>query len=205
MHQKKIITAGQPLSKATKALVMLHGRGATAEDILGLAREFNVGDFALLAPQATNYTWYPFSFMAPVKQNEPWLSSAIQLVGDTVAEIRKAGIKDENIYFAGFSQGACLSLEYITRNATRWGGAAAFTGGLVGDKIYTENYQGDFAGTPIFVGTSDPDPHVPVERVNASTAIIRGMKAAVTEKVYPGMGHTINRDEIEIVNKALFS
>jgi len=205
MHQKKIVTAGQPLAKATKALIMLHGRGATAEDILGLAREFNVKDFALVAPQATNYTWYPLSFLAPVKQNEPWLTSAIQVVGEIVEDIRRAGIKDENIYFAGFSQGACLTLEFVTRNATRWGGVAAFTGGLIGDRIYTENYSGDFAGTPVFIGTSNPDPHVPVERVNASADFIRSMNAVVTEKVYPGMGHTINREEIEIVNKNLFS
>ncbi|MEJ1237105.1 dienelactone hydrolase family protein [Chryseolinea sp. T2] len=205
MHQKKIVRAGQPLDKATKALVMLHGRGGTAEDILGLAREFNLKDFALIAPQATNYTWYPFSFMAPVKQNEPWITSAVQIVDETVEEIRKAGIKDENIYFMGFSQGACLTLEYTTRNARRWGGVAAFTGGLIGDRIYSENYRGDFNGTPVFIGTSDPDPHVPVSRVNESTGIIREMKGVVTEKVYPGMGHTINRDEIQIVNKILFS
>ena len=204
MHQKKIITAGQPLTNATKALVMLHGRGATAEDILGLANEFNVNDYALLAPQATNRTWYPYSFMAPVKQNEPWLSSAIQVVADTVEDVRKAGIEDEQIYFVGFSQGACLTLEYVTRNARRWGGVAAFTGGLIGDKIYPENYRGDFGGTPIFIGTSNPDPHVPVERVNASTVIIREMNGAITEKVYAGMGHTISRDEISMVNNMLF-
>ncbi|HTF20006.1 MAG TPA: dienelactone hydrolase family protein, partial [Chryseolinea sp.] len=201
---KKIITAGQPLTQAKKALVMLHGRGATAQDILGLAREFEVGDYALVAPQATNYTWYPHSFLAPVKQNEPWLSSAIQLVNETVADIKKAGISEENIYFAGFSQGACLTLEFVARNATRWGGVAAFTGGLIGDKIYRENYHGDFAGTPIFIGTSNPDPHVPVERVNASAAVVREMHAMVTERIYPGMGHTINRDEIDMVNKTLF-
>ena len=205
MHQKKIVTAGQPLTKATKALIMLHGRGATAEDILGLAREFNVKEYALVAPQATNYTWYPLSFLAPVKQNEPWLTSAIQVVSEIVEDIRSAGIKDENIYFAGFSQGACLTLEFVTRNATRWGGVAAFTGGLIGDSINLGNYRGDFAGTPVFIGTSNPDPHVPVERVNASADVIRKMNAVVTEKVYPGMGHTINREEIEIVNKNLFS
>jgi phospholipase/carboxylesterase len=205
MHQKKIVTAGQPLTKATKALIMLHGRGATAEDILGLASEFNVDDYALVAPQAANHTWYPLSFLAPVKQNEPWLTSAIQLVSDIVEDIRSAGIKDENIYFAGFSQGACLTLEFVTRNATRWGGIAAFTGGLIGDRLYPENYRGDFAGTPVFIGTSNPDPHVPVERVNASADIIRNMNAVVTEKVYPGMGHTINREEIAIVNQSLFA
>jgi phospholipase/carboxylesterase len=204
MHLKKIIAAGKKLSEAKKALVLIHGRGATAEDILGLSTELHVSDFALVAPQATNYTWYPYSFMAPVQQNEPWLSSAIQMLGEVVADIRTVGIVEENIYFAGFSQGACLTLEFIARNARRWGGAAAFTGGLIGDKIYNENYHGDFAGTPIFVGTSDPDPHVPVERVYASANILRSMNANVFEKVYPNMGHTISMDEIINANKLIF-
>lgn len=205
MHQKKIVTTGQPLGKAEKAMIMLHGRGGTAEDILGLAREFKLNDFALVAPQATNNTWYPYSFMAPLKQNEPWVTSALQLVDETVNDVRMSGIADEHIWFMGFSQGACLTLEYVTRNARRWGGVAAFTGGLIGEKIYHENYRGDFAGTPVFVGTSDPDPHVPVDRVHASTELIRKLKAAVTEKVYPGMGHTINRDEIQLVNRIIFN
>src|SRR5688572_4218734 len=171
MHQKKIVSRGKELSEAKKALVMVHGRGATAEDILGLSSELDVSDFALIAPQATNYTWYPYSFIAPVQQNEPWLSSAIQVLGDVVSDIRNAGISEESIYFAGFSQGACLTLEFLARNARRWGGGAAFTDGLIGDKIYIENYRGDFGGTPIFIGTSDPDPHVPVERVYASANI----------------------------------
>jgi phospholipase/carboxylesterase len=205
MHEKKIITAGKKLADASKALVLIHGRGAMAEDILGLAGELNVHDFALLAPQATNYTWYPYSFMAPVTQNEPWLSSAIQLLRDVVTDINKAGIADDHIYFAGFSQGACLTLEFVTRNARRWGGAAAFTGGLIGDRIYRENYRGDFADTPVFIGTSDPDPHVPVERVRASTGILKEMGAKVAEKVYPNMGHTISMDEIATANKLIFT
>ncbi len=204
MHQKKIITAGKELSQAKKVLVLIHGRGATAEDILGLSQELNVEGFALVAPEATNYTWYPYSFMAPVKQNEPWLSSAVELIGDVVSKINSAGISDENIYFGGFSQGACLTLEFITRNARRWGGAAAFTGGLIGDKIYTENYRGDFGGTPVFIGTSDPDPHVPVERVNASANILRAMNASVTAKIYPNLGHTISMDEIALANSLVF-
>lgn len=205
MHQKNIITAGQPLKSGGKALILLHGRGATAHDILGLAGELNVKDYALLAPQATNYTWYPFSFLAAPEQNEPWLSSAIQIIGETVNDIRKAGIADDNIYFAGFSQGACLTLEFVTRHATRWGGAVAFTGGLIGDKLYPERYHGDFGSTPIFIGTSDPDPHVPVERVRASVVTLKSMHAEVTEKVYRGMGHTINRDEIDTANKLIFA
>lgn len=204
MHQKNIVTAGKDLRDAGKALVLLHGRGATADDILGLSSELNVNDFALIAPQATNYTWYPYSFLAPVRQNEPWLSSAIQLLGEVVKDIKAAGIEEQHIYFAGFSQGACLTLEFVTRNARRWGGVAAFTGGLIGDKINSDNYQGDFAGTPVFMGSSDPDPHVPVERVQASVGILKSMNASVTEKIYPGMGHTISKDEISNVNKLIF-
>lgn len=205
MHQKKIITAGQPLRSGGKALILLHGRGATAQDILGLASELNVKDYSLLAPQATNHTWYPFSFLALPTQNEPWLSSAIHVIEETVNDIRKKGIADDHIYFAGFSQGACLTLEFVTRNATRWGGAVAFTGGLIGDKLYPERYHGDFDGTPIFIGTSDPDPHVPVERVHESVLTLKSMHANVIEKIYRGMGHTINRDELDTANKLVFS
>jgi phospholipase/carboxylesterase len=204
MHQKNIVASGASLATAGKALIMLHGRGATAEDILGLAPEFDAKDFALIAPQATNYTWYPYSFMAPVQQNEPWLSSALQLLNTIVSDITSAGVSASDIYFAGFSQGACLTLEFVTRNAKKWGGVAAFTGGLIGDRIYSENYRGDFNGTPVFIGSSDPDPHVPVQRVRESTTLISSMNANVVEKIYPGMGHTINRDEIAQVNRLLF-
>lgn len=204
MHQKKIITAGKPLAEAKKALIMIHGRGGSAEDILSLAAHLEVKDFALLAPQATNNSWYPLSFLARPADNEPWLSSALATIAATAADIEKAGIPKENTYFVGFSQGACLTLEFAARNATRYGGIAAFTGGLIGDKIYPENYKGDFAGTPVFIGTSNPDPHVPVERVYASSNILQQMNAAVTEKVYNNMGHTITMDEIEKANTLIF-
>ena len=184
---------------------MLHGRGATAEDILSLAEYLKVSEFTLLAPQATGNTWYPNSFLAPPYTNEPWLSSAISLIDDITDDINDNGIHDSNIFYLGFSQGACLTLEYVTRNATRYGGVIAFTGGLIGDKIYEQNYSGDFGMTPIFIGTSDPDPHVPVQRVQDSVKILRGMNAQVTEKIYKNMGHTINEDEIEIVNNAIFN
>ena len=200
MHQKKIVTAGLKLSEATKALVMIHGRGGTAEDILSLSEYLAVGDYALVAPAATNNTWYPNSFMASPASNEPWLSSALSVVKEVVADIEAAGITKENIYFLGFSQGACLTLEFVTRNAARYGGVVAFTGGLIGDKIYRDNYNGDFDGTPVFIGTSDPDPHVPVQRVYATSNILKDMKAAVTEKVYPNMGHSISPDEIQQAN-----
>ena len=205
MHTKQIIHAGKDLEQATKALIMVHGRGASAEDILGLSAYLPVNDFALLAPQATNNTWYPYSFMSPVKENEPWLSSALALLKEVVADVKAKGIAEENIYLLGFSQGACLTLEFVTRHATKYGGVAAFTGGLIGDKIYNENYKGDFQNTPIFIGSSNPDPHVPVERVHATANILKSMNASVTEKIYNNMGHTINEDEIENANKLIFN
>lgn len=205
MHQKKIITGGKPLAEAKKALIMLHGRGADAEDILGMSAYFDVKEYALIAPQATNHSWYPFSFLVPPAQNEPWLSSALNLVKEIVADINDRGIDDENIYFMGFSQGACLTLEYVTRNAKKYGGVVAFTGGLIGDKIYNENYKGDFENMPVFIGSSNPDPHIPVERIYASTNILKGMHASVTEKIYENMGHTINADEIKNANELVFN
>jgi phospholipase/carboxylesterase len=205
MHTKYIVTAGKPLSQADKALILVHGRGGRAGDILFLADELNVADYALLAPQATGNSWYPYSFLMAPAKNEPWLSSSIDILKQLVAEINAAGISSENIYFLGFSQGACLTLEFVTRHATRYGGVAAFTGGLIGDRIYPENYKGGFGGTPIFIGTSDPDPHVPVQRVHATTKILLEMNAVVTEEVYPMMGHTISQTEIDKANDLIFN
>lgn len=205
MHKKDIRTGGINISVAKKALVLLHGRGAPAEDILGLATQLEVRDFALIAPQATNYTWYPHSFLMPPTQNEPWLSSALSLIAEVVDDIHHAGIAMENIFFSGFSQGACLTLEFVTRNARKWGGVAAFTGGLVGDKLYPENYKGDFGGTPVFIGSSDPDPHIPVQRVHETVKTLKAMNAEVQEKIYPNMGHTISLSELALANKWVFS
>jgi len=204
MHQKKIMYAGKKLSEAKKALILIHGRGARSEDILSLSSYLNVQEYALLAPQATNHSWYPQSFLAPPKANEPWLSSALQVLSNTVLEVIKNGIAKENIYLLGFSQGACLTLEFVTRNAARYGGVVAFTGGLIGDKIYNENYKGDFANTPVLIASSNPDPHVPVERVYASVNILKSLNASVTEKIYSNMGHTINEDEIAKANEIIF-
>ena len=203
-HKLDIKYAGVPLEKAKKALIMLHGRGATAESILSLGEHLNVDDYALIAPQATNNTWYPYSFMAPEQENEPWLSSAINIVNQTVDKVLQSGIKSEDIYFLGFSQGACLATEYATRNAQKYGGVVAFTGGLIGKEINKSNYSGDFEQTPIFFGTGNPDFHVPVERVYTSANIARKMNADVTEKVYENRGHTISEDEINIVNSLVF-
>lgn len=204
MHTKEYITPGKKPQDADKAVIMIHGRNATAQDIAGLSAVLNIGDFAIIAPQATNYTWYPKSFLAPPAENEPWLSSAIDMIASIVEEVNQYGIPSERIYFVGFSQGACLALEFAARNARKWGGVAAFTGGLIGDRIYAENYHGDFGGTPVFIGSADPDAHVPVERVRETAKILRSMNADVTEKIYPGMGHTISRDEVTLANKLIF-
>jgi len=204
MHSKNIMTAGKDISGAKKALIMLHGRGGNVRDILSLANQLKVRDFALFAPQATNNSWYPHSFLVNPTQNELWLSSALEILRDLLEEIKRNGIASENIYFAGFSQGACLAAEFVTRNATRFGGVILFTGGLIGDKIYTENYKGDFAGTPVFIGTGNPDAHVPLERVNETAKIMKKMNATVTVKVYENRPHSISQDEIETANKLIF-
>jgi phospholipase/carboxylesterase len=205
MHKKQVVYAGEKLESASKVLILLHGRGANAEDILGLTNHLNLQNFAFVALEATNHTWYPYSFMAPVSENEPWLSSALSLVGDLVSKINEDGFENDQLYFLGFSQGACLTLEFVTRNAKRYGGVIAFTGGLIGDKINQDNYSGDFSGTPVFIGSSDPDPHVPVQRVNESAEILERMGALVTKKIYPNMGHTVSEDEIMMARAMLNS
>lgn len=205
MHEKIVLTKGAALKDAKKALIMIHGRGAGAEDIVSLVSYLNVDGYAILAPRATGNSWYPYSFLAPEKANEPWLGSAIQLIHEVVDEIIAAGIAERHIYFLGFSQGACLTLEYTARNAKRYGGVVAFTGGLIGDVIKREKYTGDFAGTPVFIGTSDPDPHVPVHRVQETVDILREMNASVTEKIYLNMGHTVSEEEIDLANEMVFA
>jgi phospholipase/carboxylesterase len=203
-HDKKKIPAGTPLAQAKGALVLLHGRGATAQNILSLASEFSLTDMAIVAPQATNNSWYPYSFLSPVADNQPALDSALEVIGHAVDEIIAAGIAPANIYFAGFSQGACLTLEYVARNAQRYGGAVAFTGGLIGKELDLTNYKGDFADTPILLSTGNPDPHVPITRVEESAAILKGLGAQVTVKVFEGRPHTIIQQEIELANQLIF-
>lgn len=204
-HILDIKIGGKSLNEAEKVLIMIHGRGGSAQDILNLSKHLNVNEYALLAPQATSGTWYPFSFISPVEQNEPWLSSAIETIEKTVQTVLNAGIKTENIYFFGFSQGACLTLEFLARNAQKYGGVVAIIGGLIGEEINRRNYKGDFEQTPVFLGTSNPDFHVPVERVYATSNILKEMNANVTEKVYLNFGHSINQEEIELANSIIFN
>ena len=203
-HNKQISIGGVAAANAKAALIMLHGRGASATDIMRLAGEFNAKDMTIYAPQATNNSWYPYSFLAPVEQNEPALSSALALVDEVVAQALADGFTADKIYFMGFSQGACLTLEYITRNAKQYGGAVAFTGGLIGEELNLNNYKGDFANTPVLITTGDPDPHVPLSRVEESVGVLKSMNANVTLKVYKGRAHTISFDEIGLANQHVF-
>jgi phospholipase/carboxylesterase len=202
-HRKQIVTAGLPADQAKKAMIMLHGRGASAVSILTLKDHLQLDGYAIFAPQATEHSWYPYSFMAPVSNNQPALDSALEVIGSLVADIKQQEIAQEDIYFLGFSQGACLTLEYITRNAGKYGGVIAFTGGLIGEKLINENYTGDFDQTPILITTGDPDPHVPVSRVNETVSLLKKLNADVTVEIYKGRQHTISGAELELANKLL--
>jgi phospholipase/carboxylesterase len=196
-----IKTAGLPLDKAKKAAILIHGRGASAESILSLSNHLNFDEFALLAPQAEGNTWYPYSFMAPDLQNRTALENSISILKSAWDQIISTGIKPENVYFIGFSQGACLSLEFSARIAQKLGGVIAFTGGLIGEKLQKEKYKGDFAGTPIFIGSSDRDFHVPASRINESADLLKKMGAKVKTMLFDDPEHTIRQEEIDWVNK----
>ncbi len=202
-HHKNVTQAGKPLAEANYAMIMVHGRGAAPVNILEVANLLPVDDFALLAPAAAANTWYPYSFMAPTVDNEPGLSTGLGVIKQIVDEAVEAGIPTENIYLLGFSQGACLSAEFLARNAKRYGGAFLYSGGLIGPKIDRSPYQGDFQGTPILLGCSDIDAHVPLHRVQDSTQVLRDMGAEVDERIYPNAPHTIFKDEIEATIEVL--
>lgn len=198
VHQSQPVYAvGKPLNAARGAMILVHGRGATAQDILTLASELHHPDLAYLAPQAAGNTWYPHSFLQPLAQNEPYLSSALQRVGEVLAQVEAAGIPAERVIIGGFSQGACLASEFVARNARRYGGVLVFSGGLIGPPATPRNYAGSLTDTPIFLGCSDVDFHIPKERVTESADVLRRLGAQVTANLYPNLGHTINDDELE--------
>lgn len=196
-RNQPIIRAGVSLDKAEGALILIHGRGATAESILDLAGFLPHPGLAYLAPQAANYTWYPNSFLVPTAQNEPWLSSALEMVGRTVAEAEAAGIPAKRIMLGGFSQGACLAAEFAARHARRYGGLLIFSGGLIGPEGTPRSYPNSLDDTPVFLGCSDVDPHIPLARVRETAETLQRLGAIVDERIYPRMGHTINQDEID--------
>lgn len=219
-----VLAAGAPLSEAASALVLVHGRGATAQSILGLGREVAPPSMAILAPQADALggvpQWYPRSFLAPLAANEPWLSGALGAVLRTAESARAAGIDYERIALGGFSQGACLTLEAAARHARRWGAVLGLSGGLLGtgelagaaptldgmggpypDKAF--DYDGSLAGTPVFLGCSDVDPHIPLARVERTAEVLAGLGARVEARIYPGMPHTVNHDELDAARELL--
>ncbi|MBA2682156.1 MAG: dienelactone hydrolase family protein [Ktedonobacteraceae bacterium] len=202
-HGRPVFTAGKTLAEARAAMILLHGRGAGADDILALAEEFGQTDFAYIAPEATDNTWYPNSFLAPLASNEPWLSSALAVIPALLTQIEAAGIPTERIALLGFSQGACLTLESVARNAKRYGAAIGLSGGLIGPAGTPRNYKGSLAGTPVFLGCSDRDAHIPKARVEESAVILRNLGGEVDARIYPNMGHTVNRDEISAVKNIL--
>ena len=201
-HQDQpVLHSGVGLDQAQAAMILIHGRGATAQDILTIAREMEAPDFAFLAPQADGYTWYPYRFLEPVERNEPGISSGLQVIGDLIEQLNDHDIPAEHIFLLGFSQGACLALEYAARHPQRYGGIIGLSGGLIGPQISPEDYSGSLKQTPVFLGCSDVDPHIPRERVEESATIFRKLVGQVTLRLYPGMGHTVNQDEIDIIQQ----
>ena len=192
-----ILRTGRPLAEAEAALILVHGRGATAESILELADYLPHPAMAYLAPQAAGNTWYPNSFLMPMEQNEPYLSSALARLGALLGEVERAGIPAERVVLAGFSQGACLASEFVARHARRYGGLLAFSGGLIGPPGTPRAYDGALDGTPVFLGCSDIDPHIPLVRVNETAEVLARLGAAVDKRIYPRFGHTINQDELD--------
>ncbi len=198
-----VFFTGIPLEQAGAAMVMVHGRGATAESILGLSGELAGPGFAFLAPQAAGNTWYPYPFLAPIASNEPWLSSALAAVAGVLREVARAGIPPERTMLLGFSQGACLVLEFAARNARRYGGVVGLSGGLIGPDGTPRDYAGSLDGTSVFLGCSNVDPHIPAERVQHTGEVLRRLGGDVTAWLYPNMGHTVNQNEIEAVQEMM--
>jgi phospholipase/carboxylesterase len=199
-HQgQPVLTAGAPLDRAKAAVVMIHGRGADAQSILMLADELAQPGFAYLAPQAEGKTWYPNRFLAPIPSNEPWLASALTAVADVLSQVTEAGLPSERTMLLGFSQGACLTLEFVARNARRYGGVAGLSGGVIGPDGTPRDYAGSLDGSPIFLGCSDVDFHIPKERVHHTAEVLQRLGGDVTVRLYPNLDHTINEDEKDFV------
>jgi len=204
-RDQPVLTLGAELTQAAAAVILLHGRGASAEDILGLATEMYDERFAYLAPQAAGNAWYPYSFMAPIEKNEPWLSSALAKVGTIVQQAVAAGLSRDRIFVCGFSQGACLSSEFVARNPARYGALIAFTGGLIGPPDADLRHEGDLGGMPALFSSGDPDPHVPWSRVLESAEQFTTMGAAVKMQRYPGRPHTVLPQEIKSARDLIFA
>lgn len=199
-HQdSKVFRHGASLSRAKAAMIMVHGRGALAKGMFPLADQFAQPDFHYIAPQAQHHTWYPHSFLEPRKKNEPGISSGLQMLHDLLKSIVEAGIPKENIILLGFSQGACLATEFAARHPQKLGGVVALSGGLIGPMINNDHYSGSMKHTPVFIGCSDNDPHVPIKRIDETETVFEKLNANVNKQIYKGMGHTIIEEEIKEV------
>jgi predicted esterase len=200
-----VLTAGPVPGEADAVLLLLHGRGATADSILSLHAELELPTVAAIAPQAAAASWYPHSFLAPLAANQPWLDSALRRLEALLAGLVARGMPAGRLALLGFSQGACLTLEFIARHPRRYGAVMGLTGGLIGPPGTARDYPGSLAGTPVFLGTSDPDPHVPFERVQETAAVLQRMGAGVELRRYPGMPHTVNKNELATCRSLLRS
>jgi phospholipase/carboxylesterase len=197
-----VLLAGEPLDRASAAMILVHGRGASAHDILTIATEVAEPGFAFLAPEAAGNAWYPNRFMEPLASNEPWLASALATVGRVLAAVEER-LPAESVILLGFSQGACLTLEFAARNARRYGALVGLTGGLIGPDDTLRDYPGSLAGTPVFLGCSDVDPHIPAQRVVETARDLETLGGRVTVKLYPGLGHEVNADELDHVRQLM--
>src|SRR5216683_3808736 len=202
-HQgQSVLNAGEPLERARTAMILVHGRGASAADIMTIAGEVMVPGVAYLAPQAAGSAWYPNPFTAPLEDNEPYLSSALELLSSVLSRV-EAKVSAEKVVLLGFSQGACLTLEFAARHARRYGGVVGLSGGLIGPDGTPRGYPGEFEGTPVLLGCSDVDPHIKKDRVLEAAGVFTRLGAQVTTRLYPGLGHTVNQDEISFVREMI--
>lgn len=199
----QIIYSGSDIENAKYALILIHGRGTSAESIIPLAEELKLKDTIVIAPQANEFTWYPYRFIEQREKNEPGITSGFALIDSIISSLNEKGVKTENIFLLGFSQGACLSLDYSARNPKKYGGIFILSGGLIGEVLNKNDYDGDFEKTPVFLGCSDNDFHIPESRVHDSADLIEKMNADVIKRIFPGMGHRISIDEIEVINEIL--
>lgn len=203
-NPSNFLTAGIPLEEAKRVMILVHGRGGSARDMLSMLPHLKADDMAFVAPQATDGTWYPYSFLQPTERNEPYLSSALTTLQMVRARLQADyNVKLPQMYWLGFSQGACLTLEFLARNPAAYGGIFGLSGGLIGPHTTPRDYEGSFANTPVVLGCSDPDSHIPKARVLETEAVLTRMGARVQTRIYPNGGHTINEDELSLVNTVL--